>query len=106
MLKKWEFWFLTGVGAVTLVLVLANATLFLTNRSTQIDANSRQQFIQQSIQLETLYREIVKALADLSVKNNDKQLKDMLTSQGITVTVGQQGSGSAGVGAGQRGPGK
>jgi hypothetical protein len=68
MLKKWEFWFLTAVGAVTLVLVVVNCALFLANRSTQIDINNRQQFVQQSIQLEGLYREIVKALADLSIK--------------------------------------
>ena len=103
MLKKWEFWFLTAVGALTLVLVVVNASLFLANRSTQIDINSRQQFVQQSIQLEGLYREIVKALADLSIKNGDKQIKDMLSAQGITVTAGAQGAADAG---GQRGAGK
>ena len=103
MLKKWEFWFLTAVGAVTLALVIVNAALFLVNRNTQIDINNRQQFIQQSIQLEGLYREIVKALADLSIKSNDRQIRDMLTSQGITVTVGAQGAGAE---AGQKGAGK
>jgi hypothetical protein len=49
--------------------------------------NSRQQFIQQSIQLEGLYREMVKALADLSAKNNDVQLRDLLKTHGITFTV-------------------
>lgn len=96
MLKKWEFWFLTAVGAVTLVLVIVNAALFLGNRSAQIDINNRQQFVQQSIQLEGLYREIVKALADLSIKNNDRQIKDMLTSQGISVTAGPQGAAAGG----------
>jgi hypothetical protein len=96
MLKKWEFWFLTVTGAVTLVLVVINCMLFLANRSTQIDINNRQQFIQQSIQLEGLYREIVKALADLSIKNNDKQIKDMLSSQGITVTANPQGAAGGG----------
>ena len=91
MLKKWEFRFLTAVAGLTLLLVIVNAVLFLGNRSGQIEVNSRQQYIQQSIQLEGLYREIVKALADLSIKNNDKQIRDMLASQGITVTVGGQG---------------
>ena len=91
MLKKWEFWFLTAMGVVTLILVVINCALFLANRSSQIDINNRQQFIQQSIQLEGLYRETVKALADLSIKNNDKQIRDMLASQGITVTANPQG---------------
>ena len=103
MLKRWEFWFLTATGAVTLILVVINCALFLANRSSQIDINSRQQFIQQSIQLEGLYREIVKALADLSIKNNDRQIKDMLTAQGITVTVNAQGAAAGGdVGAPKR----
>ena len=51
---------------------------------------NRQQYVHQSIQLEGLYREIVRALTDLSVKNNDKQIADMLASQGITITVGAQ----------------
>jgi hypothetical protein len=103
---KWEFWFLTAVGAMTLLLVIVNAVLFLGNRSTQIEVNNRQQYVQQSIQLEGLYREIVKALADLSVKNNDKQIKDMLASQGITITVGAQGATPKGDATGQREAGR
>lgn len=106
MLKKWEFWFLTAVGAATLLLVIVNAVLFLGNRSSQIEVNNRQQYVQQSIQLEGLYREIVKALVDLSVKNNDKQIKDMLASQGITVTVGGQGAAAGGDAASPRGAGR
>ena len=106
MLKKWEFLFLTVVGALTLLLVIVNAALFLYNRSSQIEVNNRQQYVQQSIQLEGLYREIVKALADLSVKNNDKQIRDMLTSQGITVTVGGQGVPPGGDAASQKGAGR
>lgn len=106
MLKKWEFRFLTAVGVVTLLLVIVNAGLFLGNRSSQIEVNNRQQYVQQSIQLEGLYREIVKALADLSIKNNDKQIKDMLASQGITVSVGGQAPAPGGDAASQRGAGR
>ena len=35
--------------------------------------------------LEPLYREMVKALADLSIRNNDVQLRELLAKQGITV---------------------
>lgn len=90
MLKKWEYWFLTAVGAVTLVLVIVNCALFLGNRGTQMEVNSRQQFIQQSIQLEQLYRELLKGLADLSIKNNDRQIRDLLSSQGITINASPQ----------------
>ena len=106
MLKNWEFRFLTAVGALSLLLVIVNAVLFLGNRSSQIEVNNRQQYVQQSIQLEGLYREMVKALADLSVKTNDKQIKDMLASQGITVTAGGQGAAPAGDAASQKGAGR
>jgi len=87
MLRKWQFWTLTVLASLILVLVAANMWLFLGNRSRQVEINQRQQFIQQSIQLEGLNREIVKALAELSVKNQDEQVKSLLASHGITFTV-------------------
>ncbi|HTP73394.1 MAG TPA: hypothetical protein VML58_14330 [Burkholderiaceae bacterium] len=86
MLTLWQHRLLTTIGAVALLLVLLNGGLFLTNRSSQADVAARQQFIQQTVQLETLYREIVKALAELALKNGDSQILQMLASQGISVT--------------------
>jgi len=85
MLRKTEFWTLTLLAAVGLLLALGNMIMFTQNRQAQADVQGRAQYIQQSTQLETLYREMVKALADLSVRNNDGQLRDLLTKQGITV---------------------
>jgi len=87
MLKNKEFWILTALAALGLVLALTNMILFGQNRQAQAEINSRAQFIQQSAQLEPLYREIVKALADLSVRNQDSQLRDLLAKQGITVSA-------------------
>ena len=86
MLKKNEYWILMGLASAALVLVLTNMVLFTQNRQAQAEVASRAQFIQQTAQLEPLYREIVKALADLSVRNNDSQLRDVLAKQGITVS--------------------
>jgi len=87
MLKNREFWILTALAALGLVLALTNMILFGQNRQAQAEISSRAQFIQQSAQLEPLYREIVKALADLSVRNQDSQLRDLLAKQGITVSA-------------------
>jgi hypothetical protein len=87
MLKKKEFWILTALAALGLVLALSNMIMFGQNRQAQAEISSRAQFIQQSTQLEPLYREIVKALADLSVRNQDAQLRDLLAKQGITVSA-------------------
>lgn len=87
MLKRWEHLLLVWLGVLISCLIVANMTMVFINRSTQADIQGRTQFIHQSAQLEVLYREIVKALADLSVKNQDAELRGLLAAHGITVTV-------------------
>jgi hypothetical protein len=86
MLKKNEFWILTALAAIALLLAIVNMVVFSQNRAAQAEVGGRSQYIQQAAQLEPLYREMVKALADLAVRNNDAELRDMLTKQGITLT--------------------
>ena len=59
------------------------------------DLAERQQFIQQTVALENLYRDIVKALAEMGVKGGDRQLLEILTSQGINVTFQPTAAASA-----------
>jgi hypothetical protein len=87
MLKAWQYRVLITLGALALLLVVANGVLFTQNRSAQGELNARQQYVQQTVGLESLYRDIVKALAELAVKNNDRQLLQMLAAQGINVSV-------------------
>ena len=87
MLKKNEFWMLTALAAIGLVLIVTNMVMFTQNRAAQAEVSVRSQYIQQAAQAEPLYREMVKALADLAVRNNDTQLREMLAKQGITLTA-------------------
>jgi hypothetical protein len=87
MLKQWEFWTVTTLAVLTAIFVVANMVLFTINRNAQAEFAARQEYIQQTVQLEGLYRDIVKALADLSVRNQDEDLKGLLASQGISVTI-------------------
>jgi glucose uptake protein GlcU len=87
MLKSWQYSLLSALGALALLLVLVNAVLFTQHRDAQQQVNARQQYLQQTTALEGLYRDIVKALAELAIKNNDSQLLQMLASQGINVSV-------------------
>lgn len=87
MLKQWQFWSLTGVAAFVALLTVVNIVLYSLNRSTQTEIAGRAQYVQQSTQLQVLYQEIVKALADLSVRKQDRAVADLLARQGITVTV-------------------
>jgi hypothetical protein len=87
MLKRNEFLILTALALICLLLAIANMILFSQNRLAQAEVSQRAQYIQQSAQLETLYREMVKALGELTVRNNDTQIRDMLAKQGITVNM-------------------
>ena len=100
--RRWQFWILTGVAGATLVVVVVNLILFLGNRTIQIEGNNRQQFINQSIQLERLNREIVTALANLSVRDKDEQLRELLAAHGIVFTVNPPPAAGAAAGAARR----
>jgi hypothetical protein len=88
MLVRWQHHLLSALGAAALLLVLVNALLFTLNRDARNELNQRQQFIQQTVPVEALYREIVKSLAEMAVKDKDKPLLDMLAAQGLTITPG------------------
>jgi len=87
VLARWQFWVTTLVAILVGLLAGYTMMLFSQNRITQAELAQRSQYVQQSVQLEGLYRDIVKALADLSVRNQDKALADLLTAQGITVNA-------------------
>jgi hypothetical protein len=88
MLSRWQFNALTAIGVLSLLLMAVNATLFSANRDAQAAIAQRQQYIQQSIALEGLYRDIVKALAELGARGNDRAILDILAAQGLSVSVG------------------
>jgi hypothetical protein len=87
VLSRWQFWITTGIAILVAVVAGYTMTLVGQNRAAQMQLAQRAQFIQQSIQLETLYRDMVKAIADLSVRNQDRALSDLLASQGIMVNA-------------------
>lgn len=88
MLVRWQHHLLSALGAAALLMVVLNALLFTFNRDARNELNQRQQFIQQTVPVEALYREIVKSLAEMAVKDKDKPLLDMLAAQGLTITPG------------------
>ncbi|MBC7727273.1 MAG: hypothetical protein H7242_06610 [Microbacteriaceae bacterium] len=98
MILKWQFNLLTVLGTSALLLVLSNALLFTQNRNAQRTLGQGQQFVQQTVPLEGLYRDIARALAEMAVKGNDRQVLDMLATQGLSVTV----NGTAGAAKGDK----
>ena len=85
MLKTWQFWVLTALALIAGAMAGTNGVLLMVNQKAQAEIAQRSQFIQQSIQLEALFREIVKALADWTARNQDGAVHDLLAAHGINV---------------------
>lgn len=77
----------TAIAIGCLGLMVADATLAFSNRRLQAEIGGRQQYVQQSAQLEGLYREIVRALAELAARNNDGDVRALLQSHGISYSL-------------------
>ena len=72
-------------SVVAVVLLVVNISLANINRSKQNDVAQRQTTIASGQTLAQLNQGLVRAIADQSIKNNDSQLRDLLTSQGISL---------------------
>ncbi len=86
-MSKNQHYTVTVTAAACFAAMLASVTLGYNNAKSRADVNQRQQFVQQSVQLEGLYKEIVRALAELGARNNDGDVKAMLAKNGITYTA-------------------
>lgn len=89
-LSKLQFWIVTVVAALGLATTAANIALLTHNRSVQAEVSQRQQYVQQSLQLEGLYREIVRALSELAARQNDDTLRALLQKHGVAAPAAAQ----------------
>ena len=86
-MNKLQYWTLTTLATCCLALAGGNVALSSSNRGLQSEIGVRQQYVQQSMQLEGLYREITRALAELGARNNDPDVRALLQRHGIAYTV-------------------
>jgi len=84
--QKWLVWVATGLSTIALLLVAANAALFLDNQSRQAEVGQRQQVINQAVSLSQLNEVLVRALAKQAIDNKDDKLLNLLAENGINVT--------------------
>ena len=82
---------LTVLALVATVLVVVNMFLSVANQKLNRQVAERQQFIVQTAQVQNIAKDIVTAVANLAIKTNDEQLKQLLASHGITYTVPASG---------------
>lgn len=86
-LSSLQFSLLTVCGALALLLVVANVGMSLNNRVAQEEVNTRQQYINQGVQVSRLNNQIAEALATLSAQTGDAAIRDLLAANGITFTA-------------------
>ena len=106
MLKHWQFWILTVLALTQAALVGINIFAFNANRKLQAEVSQRAQTVQQAVQFEQLTRDMAVALAQLATRNQDPQIRAMLTSLGITVNVNEEAPRNAAAAAAATGDGK
>jgi hypothetical protein len=83
---------LTGWSGLILLLVVLNILIAMGNQSIQAEVAERQQDIAQTIQLETLNRQLITVLANMALKTNDARLKKLLAENGINLDAAPEGT--------------
>lgn len=86
-MSRLQYWTSVVGALLCCALVAAQIALTQANAATRGQIAQRQQYVQQSLQLEGLYREIVRALAELSARHQDQDLRALLQRHGITYNV-------------------
>jgi hypothetical protein len=92
VLQKWLTWIATGLSTVALLLVVANGALILANQSRQGEISQRQQFINQTTQLNQISDVLVRALAKQAIDNKDDKLLNLLAENGIGLAPASAGA--------------
>ncbi|HTQ35309.1 MAG TPA: hypothetical protein VMI30_14170 [Stellaceae bacterium] len=80
---SWLFRGATGFAGAALLLALANLGLVLTNRSLRHQTDERQQFLQQTAQLNGINETLVRLIAHAAIDEKDQPLRDVLVSHGF-----------------------
>jgi len=83
--EGWVYRIVLALSGITFVLVVVYLFLVQQNRSVQAEVNQRQQFINQSIQLNRINDALIRALAAVAVNDKDDKLRDLLAQNGITI---------------------
>jgi hypothetical protein len=83
---------LSAWAGLILLLVLVNIVIALGNQSIQAEVSERQQEIAQTIQLESLNRQLITVLANMALKTNDERLKKLLAESGINLDLAPEGA--------------
>lgn len=82
--RPWLMWTVTALAALSLILVIVNAVIASTNRSSQATFYRQQQEILQGQQLYRNERIMTQRLADAAYARRDEDVRNLLSKYGVT----------------------
>lgn len=83
--EGWLYRIVVALSGITLILVIVYLVLVEQNRTVQAEVNRRQQFINQSLQLNRINDALIRAIAATAVSDKDDKLRDLLAQNGIAI---------------------
>jgi hypothetical protein len=85
-LKAWQFWTLTGLAGLAILLWLAGLGLGRGIQELQRQANENQLLLNQGERINQLNSQLAQALATAAVQTGDTGIRALLAENGITFT--------------------
>jgi len=87
VLKPIQFWVLSSLAAVALMLTVVNAALFYFDLGARSRVNARGEYLGQTQSIATVYQQMAQSLANLAVSNHDERLQSMLVNEGFKINA-------------------
>lgn len=75
------------LGGLSLIGVVVNGFLVLDNQKAEAEVQARQQFLNQTIQVNQVSNALLQALGAAAVNGKDADIQALLTEFGVTVTA-------------------
>ncbi len=90
--EKVTYWLSVAFSMLAVVLLVLNISLVNSNRHMQADLSQRQAMLSRGAAISQMNQSLVQALAEIAVRANDLEVRDLLTGQGITIKPQAQGA--------------
>lgn len=85
MTDKILYWTMGFFASLALILSIADMALVKGNQTLQAEVNQRQNMIATAQRVAPLSQQLSQALYDISVKDNDANIRELLVSQGFVL---------------------
>ena len=102
MIDKIVYWATVLDSFLGLALLVANLSLIGGNQRLQAEAAQRQAVIATATNLTPLNQNLAQALAEVSVKYDDGDIRDLLATQGISIRKPEAAKGAEGADAAKK----